>query len=46
VFKTAFTGAASDISSFFLNTVKHFMVVVLHLGFWFTNEKHNTQRTF
>jgi len=47
VFETAFTGAESDISSFFL---KYSYTLHGHCiasrSTWCTNEKHNTQRTF
>jgi len=42
VFKTAFTAADSDISSFFLNT--HFMVVVLRLGLFDLRTKNTTHK--
>ena len=44
MFETAFTGAESDISSFFLNTVTHFMVVVLHLGLFDLRTKNTTHK--
>ena len=46
MFKTAFTGAESDISSFFLKyiTVTHFMVVVLHLGLFDLRTKNTTHK--
>jgi len=42
VFIIAFT--ESDISSFFLNTVTHFMVVVLRLGLFDLRTKNTTHK--